>query len=171
MITLIAAMDRHGAIGRANQLLWKLPADMAHFKAYTTGKPVLMGYATALSVGRALPKRLNLVLTAHHEAPYPGQIEMRNVPDFLAFHQIHRGEELVVCGGAQVYAALLPFADRLVLTHVNDQVADADAFFPLPRPDETDEWEILPTETIVHAQDESHAHAFTIQTYRRRSRG
>jgi dihydrofolate reductase len=165
MITLIAAMDRHGAIGRANQLLWKLPVDMAHFKAYTTGKPVLMGHTTALSVGRALPKRLNLVLSARHEAPYPGQVHLHNLSDVLAFHQAHRAEEIMVAGGAQVYAALLPFAQRLVLTHVDDQVADADAFFPLVEPLEAG-WVI--SETLGNqAIDEKHAQAFVIKVYDR----
>lgn len=166
MLTMIAAMDRNGAIGRANQLLWKLPADMAHFKTYTTGKPVLMGHATALSVGRALPKRLNLVLTARHEAPYPGQVEMRNIQEVLAFNQVHRKEEIVVCGGAQVYAALLPFACRLVLTHVDDEVPDADAFFPLQQVEQGN-WQTHPDQTVVQAVDDRHAQGFTIRTYHR----
>lgn len=166
MLTMIAALDRRGAIGRNNQLLWKLPKDMAHFKAYTMGKPVLMGHATALSVGRALPKRLNLVLTAHHEAPFPGQVELRSIPDVLAFHHAHRDEEIVVCGGAQVYSALLGYADRLILTHVEDDVLDADTFFPLVSPSAAGWIENVGTR-VEQGIDASHAQAFRIRTYDR----
>ena len=63
ILTLIAALDRHYAIGKGNALPWHLPDDLRHFKALTLNKPVLMGRKTAQSLGRALPKRRNLVLT------------------------------------------------------------------------------------------------------------
>lgn len=166
MITFIAALDRRGAIGRLNQLLWSLPRDMAHFKAYTTGKPVLMGYETALSVGRALPKRLNLVLTACREAPYPGQMALRSLQEVLAFHRVHGDEEIVVCGGGKVYATLLPYADRLILTHVEDTVPDADAFFPWEEVRQGP-WKADVARDVVQEVDGKHDKAFVIRTYDR----
>ena len=62
-ISLVAALDRNRAIGRGNELPWRLPDDLGRFKALTLGKPVLMGRKTAESLGRALPGRANLVLT------------------------------------------------------------------------------------------------------------
>ncbi|HVC18111.1 MAG TPA: dihydrofolate reductase, partial [Rhodanobacter sp.] len=73
-ISLIAALDENLAIGRKGQLPWHLPDDLRWFKTLTSGKNVLMGYNTAVSIGRALPGRVNLVLSRRHEAPFPGQI-------------------------------------------------------------------------------------------------
>jgi dihydrofolate reductase len=71
-VSLIAALDRNHAIGRGNALPWHLPDDLRRFKALTLGKPVLMGRRTAQSLGRALPKRTNLVLTRGGAVPFAG---------------------------------------------------------------------------------------------------
>lgn len=71
-LVLIAALDRNSAIGRGNALPWHLPDDLKRFKALTLGKPVLMGRKTAESLGRALPKRRNLVLTRSGRVPFEG---------------------------------------------------------------------------------------------------
>lgn len=163
MLTLIAAMDRRGAIGRNNQLLWSLPADMAHFKASTVGKTVLMGSVTANGLGRALPKRLNLVLTSQPDAPFAGQVPLHNLQEVLAFNRVHATEEIMVCGGAQIYRALLPHAQALVLTHVDDQVSDADAFFPLA---DVQQGNWVEVETLLEQPvDDRHAHAFVVKRY------
>jgi dihydrofolate reductase len=163
MLTLIAAMDRQGAIGRNNQLLWSLPADMAHFKASTTGKTILMGSVTAHGLGRSLPKRLNLVLTSQPDAPFAGQVPLHSIQEVLAFNRVHAAEEIMVCGGAKVYQALLPHAQALVLTHVDDQVTDADAFFPLEemRAAGWVEDQVL----LEQPKDDRHAHAFVVKRY------
>ena len=72
-ISLLAALDHRGAIGRNGAMPWHLPDDLKRFKTLTLGKPVLMGRKTALAIGRALPDRPNLVLTRANEAPFPGQ--------------------------------------------------------------------------------------------------
>ena len=72
ILSLIAALDRHRAIGKGNALPWHLPADLKRFKALTLGKPVLMGRKTAESIGRALPGRRNLVLTRSGRVPFDG---------------------------------------------------------------------------------------------------
>lgn len=130
MLTLIAAQDRKGAIGKKNELPWKLPIDMRHFKEYTTGKTVLMGYTTALSIGRALPKRTNLVLSRHHDAPYPGQIHLSSVANVLDYHAHNHFREIVVVGGAQIYQQLLPYCNKLIITEIDTEIEEADAFMP-----------------------------------------
>ena len=126
-ISLIAALDENFAIGRKGQLPWHLPDDLRWFKQLTVGKNVLMGYNTALSIGRALPDRLNLVLSRRHEAPYPGQITVRSVEEALA-RTDHTG--LMVIGGGQVFAETLPMARRMYLTWVSVAIDGADTFFP-----------------------------------------
>ncbi len=83
-ISLIAALDRNRAIGRAGAMPWHLPDDLKRFKALTLGKPVLMGRKTALAIGRPLPGRLNLVLTRGEVAPFPGQTVVHSLDDAIA---------------------------------------------------------------------------------------
>ncbi len=152
-LTLIAARDRHGAIGRAGALPWHLPDDLKHFKALTLGRPILMGRRTAAALGRALPGRLNLVLTRSGCAPFEDMQAVASLDAALAA----AGDvpELCVIGGGEIYALTLPRATRLHLTEVDTVVAGADAFFPaLP----VDGWrEVV---RIHHPADARHALAF-----------
>jgi dihydrofolate reductase len=159
-LVLVAALDRRGAIGRGNQLHWRLPDDLKRFKALTRGHAVLMGRKTAESLGRALPERRNLVLTRSGRAPFGGM-------DVVASLEMARascaGQDLMVIGGGEIYAMTLPLASRLHLTHVDTVVADADAFFPAI---DAADWE--PVTREAHAADARHAFAFEFVDYRRR---
>lgn len=126
-VSLIAALDENFAIGRRGQLPWHLPDDLRWFRELTLGKYVLMGYNTALAIGKALPGRTNFVLSRRHEAPFPGQITVRSIQEAKARAD---GTGLMVIGGGQVYAEALPLAQRLYLTWVNAAVEGADTFFP-----------------------------------------
>lgn len=158
-LTLIAALDRRGAIGRRGALPWRLPDDLKRFKALTLGKPVLMGRRTAESLGRALPGRLNLVLTRSGRAPYPG---MRAVASVEAAMAAVEAPELMVIGGGEVYALCLPRATRMHLTHVDTLVAGADAFFPALDPGR---WRVITRES--HPADSRHRFAFEFVDYAR----
>ncbi len=136
-LVLVAAMGRNREIGADNALLWHLPEDLAHFKAITLGKPVLMGRKTWDSLPprfRPLPGRRNLVLT--RGPAIEGAETLRSLDKALA---LCAGlPELCVIGGAEVYAQALPQAGRLELTEVDAQFPQADAYFPplpLPLPD------------------------------------
>lgn len=161
-LIIVAAMDRRGAIGRGNALPWHLPDDLRRFKARTLGHAVLMGRRTAESIGRALPGRVNLVLTRGGTAPYPGQIPLASLEGARARTA---GEPLVVIGGAEVYALALPHADELWLTLVDTEVDQADAFFPAI---ESTVWREVSRE--AHPADERHAHAFEFVDYARPTR-
>jgi dihydrofolate reductase len=126
--SLIVATDKQRAIGRNNQLLWSsMPSDMRHFREVTADKVVLMGRKTAESIGRALPKRVNLVLTRAEQAPYPGQTVVTSIEQARAL----AGDKPLIClGGEQVYRLCLPFVDRIYLTKVQASYPDADAHFP-----------------------------------------
>ena len=161
-LVLIAALDRNRAIGRGNALPWHLPDDLKRFKALTLGKPVLMGRKTAESLGRALPKRRNLVLTRSGLAPFDGMQAVATLEEACALAAADGAVELCVIGGAELYALTLPFAARLSLTHVDTEVDDADTFFPAFDPAQ---WRAVARE--AHAADERHAFAFEFADYER----
>jgi dihydrofolate reductase len=160
-LVLLAALDRQRAIGKDNQLPWHLPNDLRRFKALTLGKPVLMGRRTAESLGRALPKRSNLVLTRSGQVPFAGMRAVGSLDEAL---QIAAGEagELCVIGGGDVFALALPVARRMYLTHVDTTVEGADAFFPRFDPNR---WIVEARES--HPADAAHAFSFEFVDYRR----
>src|SRR3982750_1918700 len=84
-ISLIVALDRNFAIGRDGEMPWHLPDDLKRFKALTLGKPVLMGRKTAIAIGRALPGRVNLVLTRGDHAPFDGQVVVHSLDQAIDF--------------------------------------------------------------------------------------
>lgn len=161
-ISLIAAMDRGGAIGRDNDLPWRLPNDLRRFKALTIGKPILMGRRTAESLDRALPGRRNLVLTRSGRVPFDGMEAVASIGAALAAAARDEAGELCVIGGGEVYAQLLARADVMHLTLVDTMVEGADAFFPEFDPRN---WRELRRES--HFADARHAHAYAFVDYLR----
>jgi dihydrofolate reductase len=161
-ISLIVALDRQRAIGRDNDLPWRLPDDLKRFKALTLGKPVLMGRKTAESLGRALPGRLNLVLTRGGRVPFEGMQAVASVDEAVAIAEAQQAEELCVIGGGEVYALTLDRADVLHLTEVDTVVEDAHAFFPAF---DTADWRETAREH--HPADAKHALAFDFVEYHR----
>ncbi|MCC8448471.1 dihydrofolate reductase [Xanthomonas translucens] len=162
-LTLVAAIDNARAIGRDNDLPWRLPDDLKRFKALTLGKPVLMGRKTAQSLGRALPGRLNLVLTRSGQVPFEGMQAVASLPAAIEAAQASGAGELAVIGGGDIFALALPHAEMLYLTHVDTLVEGADAYFPAFDPAQ---WEVVARQ--AHAADAKHALAFAFVDYRRR---
>ena len=161
-VSLIAALDRHRAIGRDNDLPWRLPDDLKRFKALTLGKPVLMGRKTAESLGRALPGRVNLMLTRSGRVPFAGMRVVASVDDAIRIAAEQGSDELCVIGGGEVYALTLDRADVLHLTEVDSAVDGAHAFFP---PFDAADWREVSRE--AHPVDAKHALAFDFVEYRR----
>ena len=127
MISAIAESDR--AIGYQNQLLWDIKADMKHFRETTTGHAVIMGEKTFHSIGRALPHRVNIVLTDNPEFSAENVLVAHTPDAALELAYLHEREEVFVIGGGSIYAQFLPRTDRLYLTLVEGQY-QADVFFP-----------------------------------------
>lgn len=158
-ITLIAAVADNGAIGLDNRLLWKLPADMAYFKANTVGKTVVMGRKTFESFPRPLPNRLNVIVSrTMTEAPEGCRI-VRSLKEAL---EAYGSGDLMVAGGAEIYKQALPHADRLLITEVHRSF-EGDTFFPAIDPAE---W-VLVSRT-PGAQDEKNTIPFDFCVYERR---
>lgn len=162
MLIVIAALDRDRGIGRDNAMPWHLPDDLRRFKALSMGKPVLMGRRTAESIGRALPGRVNLVLSRAGGAPFAGQHVVRSLDEARAA----AGGDLVVAGGAAVYALALPYTQIMHLTSVATTLPDADTRFPEFDPEE---WDVTGRET--HPADARHAYPFEWVDYARRPAG
>lgn len=125
-ISLIFAVDLENGLGKNNQLLCHLPADLLHFKTLTWGKPIVMGRKTQQSIGRALPGRRNLVLT-HQRIAIPGIEVVHSLKEALL--QTAGSEEVMIIGGAAVFKEALPVANRIYLTRIHHRF-DADVFFP-----------------------------------------
>ncbi|MFN8154060.1 MAG: dihydrofolate reductase [Bacteroidia bacterium] len=127
ILSLIAAVDRKLGIGRENQLLWHLPADLKYFRRVTSGHTVIMGRKTFESIGKALPKRRNIVLTRQEDYEAPGCEIMDDL--FTAIKSCQKEGEVFVIGGAEIYRQAIQVADKIYLTRV-DTEAMADAHFP-----------------------------------------
>lgn len=157
-IILIAAVAENGVIGRDNALPWRLKADLAHFKAATSGHPVLMGRKTWESLGRPLPGRRNLVVTRDSAYSASGAEVFASPEAALAAAGDAR---VFVIGGAEIYRQLLARADALMLTEVHARV-DGDARFP-----DFDRSQFVETSRIPHAADADNEFAFAFVEYRR----
>lgn len=127
IISLISAMGRNRVIGINNTLPWRLPADLKHFKQITLGKPVLMGRKTYESIGKPLPDRTNIIISGDSNYQIPGCSVVNSIDAALAAATGY--EEIMVIGGAALYQQLLPRADRLYLTLI-DENFNGDAWFP-----------------------------------------
>lgn len=128
MISLIVAVSDNHVIGKDNALPWHLSADLRHFKQQTLGKPIIMGRKTWQSIGKALPGRRNIVMSRDGRFDAQGA----EVVDSLASAVALAGDapEIMIIGGAAVYADAMPLAQRVLLTRVHVTVDDGDAFFP-----------------------------------------
>lgn len=126
-VSLIVAMDYARTIGVDGDMPWHLPADLKWFKRTTLGKPIIMGRKTHESIGRALPGRPNIVLTRNPEFSAEGCTVVGSLADALA--ATADADEAMIIGGATLYAAALPSADRLYLTVVH-ATFEGDTHFP-----------------------------------------
>jgi dihydrofolate reductase len=134
MLSLIVAVAANGVIGRDNQLPWRISEDLRYFKKMTIGKPVVMGRKTYQSIGKPLPGRPNIVLTRDANWTANGVHVVHALDQALARgEEMANGEEVMVIGGAELFNAMLPAAQRLYWTEVHRDY-QGDAFFPSPDP-------------------------------------
>lgn len=128
LVSMIAAIDKNRLIGNGPDIPWQMPADRRHFRDLTVGKPVVMGRKTFETLKRPLGKRHNIILTRNtaYKAP-KGCSVAHSVADVLAFCK--ETEELMICGGAPIYKAFLPHANRLYLTQIH-ATFEGDVYFP-----------------------------------------
>ncbi|MEI4802102.1 dihydrofolate reductase [Bacillus sp. NPDC077411] len=161
MISLLVAMDKNRLIGKDNQLPWHLPADLAYFKKVTMGHPIIMGRKTFESIGRPLPGRTNIILTRNQNYEMEGCEVIHSIDDVKKMDE-QMNEELFVIGGAEIFKEVLPFADRLYITQI-EEVFEGDTFFPEIN---YNEWEeISATQGVT---DEKNPYTYAYHVYDRR---
>jgi len=159
-ISLVVAVSENHAIGKNNQLLWHLPADLKHFKQITSGHTIIMGRKTYDSIGKPLPNRRNIVITRQSGLQIEGVEVVGSLEEATALCPTEN--EVFVIGGAEIYKSALPLAQKIYLTTVH-QSFEADAFFP-----EIDPKVWIETERESHAPDEKNAFGYTFSTLQRR---
>jgi len=158
MITIVAAIGNNNALGKDNQLLWKLPNDLRHFKAITENHPVVMGRKTFESIGKALPNRTNIVVSRKENWFQEGILIVSTLKEALKFAK-KIDENIFVIGGGEIYKQTLGAADRLEITQVDGDF-DADTFFPKIDPKI---WSKIDEQ--CHQKDEKHAYDYCFQTF------
>lgn len=115
----IVAMDENGLIGKNNQLPWHLPADLKHFKAITTGHPIIMGRKTYESIGRPLPNRTNIVVTKDPEYHATGCIVVTTIDEAIQQAAAASTDKAFIIGGSTIYQQTMDRIDRLYMTIVH----------------------------------------------------
>jgi dihydrofolate reductase len=161
IISLIAALGKKNEIGKDNQLLCRLPADLKRFKTITTGHTIIMGRKTFESLPNgALPNRRNIIISRNRELVVEGA-EVCSSLDHAILKCINE-TEVFITGGAQIYAQALPVADKLYITRIHAAFPEADAFFPTI---DRDIWKETGRETFP--ADEKNPYSFTFSEYER----
>lgn len=125
-LTIVVAIDANRGIGINNNLPWRLPEDLAHFKRTTMGHPVIMGRKTFDSIGRPLPNRRNIVITRNADWKHDG---VESVDSLDAAIALVGDTPACIIGGGQIFAEALLRCERMVVTEI-DKTFDCDAFFP-----------------------------------------
>ena len=164
-VAVIVATARNGVIGRNNALPWHLPQDLRYFKRVTMGKPIVMGRKTFDSIGRPLPGRTNIVITRNPGFSAEGVRVVASLDEALRLAAdialTDGAPELVVIGGAEIYRASIPRADRLYITEVHASI-EGDAF--LPRIDWT-HWREVSRER--HCASDANPYDYSFVVYQR----
>ena len=154
-------MADNRVIGQDNQLPWRLPADLKHFKRITMGKPVIMGRKTFESIGRPLPGRRNIVVTTAAAFHAEGCSVAGSIDEALA--QAADSEEIMIIGGGTLYESCLDQARRIYLTCIHQAFA-GDTFFP-----ELDPRQWQERERVDHAPDDVNPYAYSFMVLERRA--
>lgn len=169
-LALVVAVAENGVIGRDGDLPWQLPSDLKHFRALTWGKPIVMGRRTFASIGKPLPGRTSVVVSADPSLALPeGVLRGRDLGEALALADeaaaAMGADEISVIGGHRLFAETLPLAKTIHLTEVHGR-PEGDVFFP---PVETADWREVAREGPMQGPKDDMA--FSYVTLERRRQG
>lgn len=161
---MVVAAASNNVIGKDNSLPWHLPRDLLYFKKITTGCPIIMGRKTYESIGKALPKRLNIVVSRNADYKLPDATVVGSMEKAVAHAKIEQPDarEIHIIGGASLFAEALPLVDKIYLNRV---LADIDGDTLLP----TIAWQQWQLDQATHhAADAENAYAMNFEVYVRR---
>jgi dihydrofolate reductase len=158
IVSIIVAISKNRVIGKNNQLLWHMPADLRHFREITSHHTVVMGRKTFDSVGKPLPKRHNIVVTRQMMA-IEGCEVVNSIDAALALCK--NENEVFIIGGAEIYEQALPKTERIFLTIIHQEF-DGDTFFP-----QLDDREWIETAREDYPADEKNPYPFSFITLER----
>jgi dihydrofolate reductase len=156
MISIIAAMAKNRVIGRDNEMPWHLPADLAHFKQLTWGKPIVMGRKTFESIGRPLPGRENFVISSNQHFKPEGCVVLSSIDE--ALKQLALEPEVMIIGGSTLYTQCIERADKMYLTRILRTIK-GDTYFP-----EFSEDEWTQVDIDAHQRDEKNPYDYEFVT-------
>lgn len=162
--TIIVAASENNVIGINNDLPWHLSDDLKFFKKTTLGKPVLMGRKTFESLGKPLPKRLNIVLSRSRQNLPEGVMQFEQYEQAIRFLEKQQVEEVCIIGGGVVFADTIDSVDQIYLTRVHTTLENGEVFFPELN---AKKWQLVWEE--FHPQDENHNYSFSFQHYKKRN--
>jgi dihydrofolate reductase len=163
IVSSAVATSLNHAIGKDNQLLWHLPADLKFFKTTTMGCPVIMGRKTFQSIGRTLPGRKNVVITRDKDFNSDNKFDILVVGSLdEALVKLHAEKEVFIIGGGEIYKQSMDIVDTIYLTLVNVTI-DADVYFP-----EIDRSKFDLVWEEKHLADEKNKFDYTFQKFERK---
>ncbi len=160
MITLIAAIGENNELGKNNDLIWHLPADLKRFKKITTGHSIIMGRNTYESIGKPLPNRTSIIITRNKNYTAKGCIVVHSLTEALA--QVPKNQTAFIIGGAQIYKEAINLVDCLDICKVHSSF-DADVYFPEI---DTAIWQETCRESFL--ANETHNYNYSFVTYHKK---
>lgn len=164
--TIIVAVADNGVIGKDNDLIWHMPADLKHFKQTTKGHMLVMGRKSFEAVGiGGLPGRLNMIVTRNTSYAAEGCLVFNSLEESLALAEQHRQEEVFILGGGEIYRQSLEkdLVDKLIITEIHGEF-EGDTTFPA-----VDHERFQEVQRIDHPADENNPYPYSFVWYRRRS--
>jgi dihydrofolate reductase len=159
-LSIIVAASRNNVIGKDNQLIWRLSADLKRFKALTTGHTIIMGRKTFDSIGKPLPNRTSVIITRQEDYKQEGCIVVHSLEE--ALEAVKDQEKVFIIGGGTIYEQAMEKADELYLTLVHKEF-DGDTFFPEVK---AEEWESV--ERVDCMPDEKNEYPYSFIDYVRK---
>lgn len=154
MIAIVVAVAENNVIGKDNQLIWHLPADLKHFKQITMGHPILMGRKTYESIGKPLPGRTSIIITRQEDYKAEGCVVVNSVEEAIKEAK-QLDEQAHIIGGAEIYKQSLHLTDTIYLTRIHHSF-DGDTYFPEIK---EEEWEAVSEEH--HEPDEKNKYSYS----------
>ena len=161
-ISLIVAASENNAIGKNNQLLWHLPNDLKFFKNKTWGMVVIMGRKTFEAVNKALPGRVNIVITKQENWKAENVWVAKDLDDALKQAATTNCKEIFIIGGGEIYQQGIAIANKIYMTRVHADLS-GDTFFPAI---DENKWQL--TENLDFSIDEKHVYPYSFQTWKKK---